>query len=210
VTPHIDATTTGLTATERGLHSCSQAREGTGRVREDPRRDAVDAGDVNDRVHHRHVRRADVGARIARRDRGDHQLRHTDWKRPHRARGNTRAAGTAERTDGVESALGVEPTYNCCCTAAHRLDGRGAIASVGERLHVRPGRRRHLLASHVVLDQRLAEDAGVDNQHVGALLADAIGEEPVLPPLRVERPDQDNNAADVAPYPSRSPSGSLS
>ena len=59
----------------------------------------------------------------------------------------------------------------------------GAIAGVGERLHVGPGRRRHLLACHVGLDQRLAEDAGVDHQHFDALLASAIGEEPVLAPF---------------------------
>ncbi len=94
--------------------------------------------------------------------------------------------------DRVDSAFGVESPHDLRRAAGHRLDRRGPIASVGERLHVRPRRRGDLLAGDVGLGEGLAQDARVDEQHVHAVLPDAVAQERVLVTLRVQRADQDD------------------
>ena len=95
-------------------------------------------------------------------------------------------------------ALGVEPQHDLRRSAGHRLDRRAPVARVGERLHVGAGRRCHLLPRHVRLGERLAEDAGVDQQHVDPALADAVAEVRVLLALRVQRPDEQDGRAPLS------------
>ena len=114
---------------------------------------AVDAGDVDDRVHHRHVDGADVRARVARGERRDHQLRDADRQRAHRlrrrstsrpsrrARGRRRAAprrGAARRPPPRPRAI--------ASTAAPRSPARGELGDVGA------GGARDLLARDVGLE----------------------------------------------------------
>ena len=92
-------------------------------------------------------------------------------------------------------ALGMEPQHDLRRAAGHRLDRRAPVARVRERLDVRACRGRHLLAGHVGLGERLAEDARVDQQHIHPALADAVAEVGVLLALRVQRPDQEDRRA---------------
>lgn len=119
-------------------------------------------------------RRVENSASSAGRHGGDRQLRHPDRKRPHRVRGDRRNAGAAQRTNRVQPAVRVQPEDDLHRSAPHHLDGRTAIARVGESLHVSTCCRRNLLACEVGLGQGLAEDSRVDQHHVDAPCPDAV------------------------------------
>ena len=110
----------------------------------------------------------------------------------HRVRDERRAARAAEPADRVEPALGVEALDDLRRAAGHRLDRRAAVARGGERGDVGAGSGRDLVARHVGRRERLADDPRVDEHDVDAVLADPVGEERVLLPLRVERSDEDD------------------
>ena len=82
-----------------------------------------------------------------------------------------RSAGSAERPDRVQPALGVKPAYDLGGAAAHRLDRRGTIAGSGENLDVGTRCGGHLLTGDVGSGQRLVKDARVDQQDVDAARA---------------------------------------
>ena len=110
-------------------------------------------------------------------------------------RGDGGAARPAECTDRVETTLGVQSSNDLRSAAAHRLDRSGAIASVGERLHVLPRRSRDLLPRDVGHEPRHAEDARVDDHDLDARLGHAVAHVRVLVALRVERPEEDDRCA---------------
>src|SRR5439155_500154 len=109
---------------------------------EDPLGDLVQAGDVDHRVHHRHVDGADVWARIPGGQRRDDQLRHADRELAHRGRGDRGVAGAADAEHAVEPPLGVQALQDLCRSAAHRLDRLPSVA--GELLDILAGGGRDL------------------------------------------------------------------
>ena len=115
--------------------------------------------------------------------------------------GDGRASGPAERSDRVEPALGMEPQHDLPRAAGHRLERRAPVARVGECVHIHAGRGRHLLASHIGLDDRLAEDAGVDQQHVDTPLPEPVAEVGVLLALGVQRADEDDHRGPLHAHP---------
>ena len=82
------------------------AGDGVGAVGEHRARDRIEALHVGDRIHHRDVGRADIGADVARRDRRDHQLRHADGQGAHGRRDQRGAAGAAGRNDAARHCPG--------------------------------------------------------------------------------------------------------
>ena len=167
------------------------SRNRAGRVREDALRDPVQAGDVHDRIGHRDVGRADVRARVARRERRDDQLRHAHREHPHGLRGDRGVAGAADREDPVEPAVGVEPGHDVRRPAPHRVDGGAAVARVPKRGHVGARRGCDLVLRHVGVGERL-EDARVDQHDVDVQLLQPRPQVLELLALRVERAQEDN------------------
>ena len=94
VTPNIVAATSGRPSASCGSAQATMPAIAAAALARIRARDRVDAGDVRDRRHHRHVRPADVVARLARGHRRDHQLRHPDRQRAHRRRGDRRVRPT--------------------------------------------------------------------------------------------------------------------
>ena len=86
-------------------------------------------------------------------------------------------------SDPVEPPLGVQPAHDLGRAARHRVDGGAAVARGGERGDVGAGRGGDLLARDVRLGQRLAQDAGVDEHDVDAVLAQPVAQERVLAPF---------------------------
>ena len=101
--------------------------EGVGGVAEHLSRDAVEPGDVGDRVHHRDVGGADVRRDVARRDRRHHHLRHADGQGPHRRGDQRGAAGSADADDAGDRRHA--SATNALERHRHRGDGRAAVAA---------------------------------------------------------------------------------
>ena len=110
----------------------------------------------------------------------------------HRVGRERRAARAAEAADRVEPPLVVQPLDDLGRAARHRLDRGAAVAGGGERIHVRAGRGGDLLAGHVRLGERLADDAGIDEHDVDACASHALAQKGVLLALRVERADEND------------------
>ena len=166
-------------------------RDRAGRVRQDPLRDPVQPGDVDDRVGHRHVVRPDVRARVPGCDGGHDQLRDADRQRLGGGGADRRVARAADGEDPVEPPLLVQPLGDRRSPAAHRLDGGAPVACLAQDGDVGAGRGRDLRLCDVGGDLRL-EDARVDDQHVDALLAQTVAQVPVLLSLRVQRAQEDD------------------
>ena len=79
--------------------------------------------------------------------------------------------------------------------ARHRRDGGAAVTLRCERSEVGARGRRNLLSRHVGRDRRLAEDADVDEQHLGAVGANLLAKKRVLLPFRVEGPEERDRGA---------------
>ena len=109
----------------------------------------------------------------------------------HRLRGDRRVARAADGGDAVEPALGVQPRR-----APRRRRGPSRrpraprSAARTSSAWSAPPARGDLLARDVGLDERLAQHAGVDEQHLGPALADAVAQVGVLEALGVERADE--------------------
>ena len=71
----------------------------------------------------------------------------------------------------------------------HRRHRRTAVARGRELRDV----RRQLLAPDVRLEADRRVDAGVDHEHLDAVLEQPVGKERVFGPLRVERAEQDDD-----------------
>ena len=142
---------------------------------------------------------ADVGARIARGDGRNHQLRHADRKRSHDVRCECRAARASERPYRIEPPLGLQAKDELCRSAAHHLDCRTSIACVGKSLDVCACRGCDLLAGDIGLRQWLAQNPRVDEQDIDVTGSDPVTQERVLATLGVERPDQDDRWPPLGP-----------
>ena len=172
----------------RDRRSLHHAGHRGGRVGEDLRRDRVDPGHVGHRRHQADVGTADVVARVAGRDGGDHQLGHADRQRLHRGRRDRRVARPAGGQDPVEAALAVQPRRQRGGRVRHRAH-RGA--AVGQRAEVRAGLARDLLARDVGrAAARRPAGARVGHEHVDAGELQALAQVRVLLALGVERADQ--------------------
>jgi hypothetical protein len=189
VTPNIVAATSG-----RAHHSGHRAR----RVRQDARRDRVDAGHVGDRRHHRHVDPADVVARVSGGHRRDHQLGHADRQRLHRGRRDRRVARAAGAQHAVDATLVVEPARQRRRGVRHAGNRRAAVTGRAQGLHVHAGFGADLLAREVRLDRGRLERADVGQQHAHARVAQALAQEGQLVALRVERAQQQDGALAVS------------
>jgi hypothetical protein len=132
-----------------------------------------------------------VRARVAGGDRRDDQLGDADRQRPRGRRADRGVAGAADAEEAVEPPLPVQALHDLRRAAAHRLDCGAAVVGVAERGDVRSGSTSDLLLPDVGVDLRL-EDAGVDEQHVHALLAQPVAEVAVLRALRVQRAEEDD------------------
>ncbi len=132
----------------------------------------------------------------------------------HRVGRERRAAGAAEAADRVEPSLGMQALDDLGGAAGHRLHRRTAVAGGREGGDVGAGRGSDLLPRDVGRNERLADDACVDEHDVDAVLADPVGEIGVLPPLRVERADENDGGhllppSTVSPSPGGCPDGSI-
>ena len=108
--------------------------------------------------------RADVRPRVSRRDGRDHQLRHADRQRAHRACGDRRAARAAEREDPVEPPSACRPRTMRSAPARHRRDRGAAVARRGELARRRrPPRARPRRASTSGSSPTGSRDAGIDD-----------------------------------------------
>ena len=119
------------------------------------------------------------------------QLRHADGQRAHRTRRDRRAARAAERDDAVEAPVGVQlarrPLRRRAPSPSTAAPRSPAAASCGD---VGTAGARDLVARDVGLEPDGLVHAGVDDEHVDAVLAQPVAEERVLAPLRVERAEQ--------------------
>jgi hypothetical protein len=103
-------------------------------------------------------------------------------------------AAEAERT--LESALRVEAQRHGARAGLHALDGRPARAGGPDALDLLAGGGRHLGARDVRLAAgRLADDARVDDDRLGAERAQAVADVGDLCALRVEGADQRDRRA---------------
>ena len=130
---------------ERRHRRARHARECARGIGHHSRRHLVHAGDVDDRVHHRHVDRADVRAGVPGSDGRDHERGRAAAVPPRRA---------CPRT---------EPLHDLRGTPGHRLDG---VVAAARRRDVRADGRRHFLAGHVLFSRRLTDDACIDEDDV--------------------------------------------
>jgi len=89
----------------------------------------------------------------------------------------------------------MQAANHLCGAAAHHLDRPGAISCVGECLHIFARGRSDVLPRDVGDEPRLAEDARVDNDDVGARLCYAVAKVRVLVAFRIERTEQDDRGA---------------
>ena len=181
----------------------SERRRGRGGHRGDGRAgigqdlsgDAVESGEVGDRVHHRDVARAHVGPRVARGDRRGEQLRNSDREPCHRRSHDGRASGASQPGYAVQPALRAEAFDDTGCAATHRLYRRSAVPPLGQCSEVCARRDGNLLSCDVRNEKRLAEDACVHDDDVDARLRHAVAQVRVLVAFRVERPQKDDRGA---------------
>ena len=159
--------------------------------------DLVDAGDVDDGVHHRHVDRADVGPGVARGDGRDHQLRHADRQRAHRlrrrppSRPSRRARGSPSSRPSAWSR-----EHDSARAARHRLDRGPAVARGDQRATSAPAARAtssRVTSAASAGSPRTPASTRID---VHAVLAQPVAQVGVLVALRVERADQDDGRHD--------------
>ena len=130
-----------------GLHHPRHRLRG---AREHGAADAIEAEDVDHRVQHQDVLRADEVTDRARGERAHHQLRHAERQRAHRRRSDRRARGAADSDHAGDAALAM---------AAQRDDrrafrsARDGLAAIAARAHRRERRARGL-------EDLLARDVG--------------------------------------------------
>jgi hypothetical protein len=106
-----------------------------GRIVEDHAADLVDAGNVNERMHHRDVARADEGAEGAHPagERGDDELGESGRQDLHGGSGHDAALGAAHGNDTVDPVFGMQLCRQDSAALEHPVDGQtpGAHRSQG-------------------------------------------------------------------------------
>ena len=104
--------------------------------------DAVDAGDIDDRVEHQDVFVADLGPHLAGGERADHQLGHAERQRPHRGRADGRAGRAAEAEDAFDLSGAHRPRGCARRFGSRGIDGLRRDRPAGRRSLCRPVRPR--------------------------------------------------------------------
>jgi hypothetical protein len=164
--------------------------DGRGGVAEHRAGDAVDPGDVDDRVHQRDVDLADVGRHVARGHRGDQQLGHAHRQRLQGPGGHRRSAGAADRQQPVEAALVQEAPGDDRRPLRHGGHRGAAVAGVAQRPEVAPGRLGHLLGGDISQVGPVGERADVDHHGLAARVPDLVAEPAQLVGLGVQGSQQ--------------------
>lgn len=100
------------------------------------------------------------------------------------------APGSAHPDDGVEAAFPMETLHDRGGAPAHRLDRSASVARGDQSFDVCPGRGCDLHARDIGPGRRFPEDPRVDEEHVDPVLQEALAQEGVLRPLRVQRSDR--------------------
>ena len=165
------------------------AADGAGGVGQHRPRQPVDAGDVDDRVHHRDVLGPDVGAGVPRGDGRDHQLRHADRQGAHGAGADRGPGRAADRDDAVEPALGAQPRRDDRRAARHRLHGRGLVAGAAQIVEAGAAGLGDRARRHVGRRGRVGQDADVDQERLVAARGDLVLNQARLGTLGVEGGD---------------------
>ena len=167
-----------------GLH---HATDRTRRPGKDRARDSIQPLHVYDRWHHRDVGRAEVWRRVAAGERGDHQFRKADRQRPHRGRGDRRAAAAAEGDHALDPAFGSQLLQQPRRRLRHCRHALAAVAAGHERREIDAPGRCHGAARNVGLDCRLSPCAHVDQERGVAPRMDPLRHERMFAAFRVER-----------------------
>src|SRR5262249_61508391 len=90
--------------------------------------DAVEAADIDDAVHHRHVADADVWPHLARGEGADHDLGDAERQRAHGGGADGGAGAAAEAQGAVEAAFVVQLAGDGGGAAGGGVDGPAAVA----------------------------------------------------------------------------------
>ena len=165
---------------------------------------AVDAGNVDDRGHHRHVGDADIGADVAGGERRQHQFRDADRQRPHRRGADRGAAAAAHRDDAVDPPFAVEPRGDHRGAPRHRRHRLAAVVPGAEGGEVGAAGAGDLVGTNAGCEKRLAENADVDHERGDAGRLDPRLEVRELDALGVERADDRHDLRVHVPPPPES------
>ena len=175
------------------------AGDGRGGVGQDPRGQPVDPGDIGDAREQHQVGLAYIGPGVTGRGGGHDHLGYAEREFTKGPGRDGRTSCTAERERAVHPALGVQPGKDLRGALGHRGDGGATVARFRKRGQVGASRGRDLGARHVGGERRLVEYADVDDQGVHAGGVQAVPDERVLRPLRVERSDQSDSGHGHSP-----------
>ena len=168
------------------------ATDGAGGVRQYGAREAVEAGNVYDRIQHGHVFGADIGRNVAGGDGRGQYLRYPDRQRAHRRRPDGGAGRATQPNDAIKPAIGPELGGDDGGAARHRGNRRAAISPVAQ------GRQRGAPGlgdggrAHVGRKPRLTDHTGVDHDRPVAARDDDVAHEAGLVRLGIERREQRN------------------
>ncbi len=165
-----------------------------GRIAEHVPRDAVEAGDVGDRVHHGDVGGTDVRCDVRRCHRRHHQLRDPDGEGPH-GRGDERGTARSACADDAGELSGV-----CDHVSRQRLrHRRDRFAPVRRPDRVGAvGMVRGDVVGGDVSGRRVSGGADVDEDRLRAGRTDDVGDVLEFGVFGVTRPDDEHRGHDVS------------
>ena len=118
-------------------------------IGEDVPRNAVEPGDIDHRVHHRHVFVTDVGVDIARGDGGDHHLGEAHRQFAHRGRGHRRPARATQPQDAVDLTLSLQLPAPLSRATGHSLNRRATISLLAQFSQGTPAGLSHIASADV-------------------------------------------------------------
>ena len=103
------------------------------RVAQHPSRDAIQAGEIGDRIQHADIAGADIGGNVTRRHARDHHFRQTDRQLLHGRRDDGGAAGAAQAKQGGDIAARQDKAFESGRHGGDRLAAAGAEDRAGAR-----------------------------------------------------------------------------
>ena len=187
---------------DRRRFGADHAGNGAGGIGDDARREAIDAGNVDDRGHHRHVGDADIGADVARGERRQHELGDADRAAP----ASRRCRSRCRRRRPSTTMPSMRPSRWSRATTSAAPRAIAAIASprsfpARSAARSAPPARATSSAAMSGANSRRAEDADVDHQRRDARRLDPRLEIGELDALGVERTDDGNDLLHFPPLP---------
>jgi hypothetical protein len=168
------------------------ASHGSGGFGEDLAADAVDPGDVDDRVQHHDVFAADVGTRLPRCQSADHQLGDAQRQRSHGGCPDCRSGRTTECQHAVDFSASVRGRDEIRGTdggGCHRLAAIVLLAQSGQRSSALV---EEIFPTDIGRDGRFTETSRIDHASADAVVVKQVSHECDLVAFGVERSEKVN------------------